>query len=111
MPRLFSPATSSIPAATNNNGDEPDGNISWESSALTLRNLHGLASSLRKDDEVELAPVQAWFELVRRFGVGEVMREGVLERLKRELGGGVRCPHFGAALGRGVFEGVVGGRG
>ena len=52
--------------------------------------------------------MQAWFELVRRFGVDMVMAEGVLEALRREFVGVVRCPHFGAVVERGAFESVVG---
>lgn len=36
-----------------------------------------------------------------------LLRGDVLEGLKRELGGVVKCPHFGACIDRGVFEGVV----
>jgi hypothetical protein len=81
--------------------------LSWQTTSLTLRSLHGLASSLNPDDDVEVTPVQAWFELVRRFGVERLMAEGVLGRLKRELVGVVRCPRIGCSLPRGAFEGVV----
>ncbi|KAK4158469.1 hypothetical protein C8A00DRAFT_39190 [Chaetomidium leptoderma] len=90
-------------------GDERGGGggLSWKTSSLTLRALHGLASSLSPDDRVEITPVQAWFELVGRFGVDVLMAEGVLERLRREFVGVVRCPHYGASLERGSFESVV----
>jgi hypothetical protein len=105
--------------------------LSWKASGLTLKSLYGLACSLNpppppspslalaadNDDEeddgscdrgAEIAPVQAWFELVARFGAAELMREGVLDRLKRELVGVVKCPHFGASIKRLAFESVVG---
>ncbi|KAH6650762.1 RNA polymerase I-specific transcription initiation factor RRN3-domain-containing protein [Chaetomium tenue] len=82
--------------------------LTWRSTSLTLRSLHGLASSLNPHDGVEVAPVQAWFELVGRFGAERVMAAGVLERLKREFVGVVKCLHYGASVERGVFESVVG---
>jgi hypothetical protein len=91
---------------SNNNNNHPS-LLSWQTTALTLRSLHGLASSLNPDDGVEVTPVQAWFELVRRFGVERLMAEGVLGRLKRELVGVVRCPRMGCCLPRGAFEGIV----
>jgi hypothetical protein len=93
---------------SNNNNNHPSP-LSWQTTALTLRSLHGLASSLNPDDGVEVTPVQAWFELVRRFGVERLMAEGVLGRLKRELVGVVRCPRMGCCLPRGAFEGIVAG--
>ena len=89
-------------------GNASTDDLSWTSTSLTLASIHGLASSLVPDDTVEVAPVQAWFELVRRFGVDVLMAEGVLEALKREFVGVVRCPHFGAVVERGAFESVVG---
>ncbi|EAQ93301.1 hypothetical protein CHGG_01536 [Chaetomium globosum CBS 148.51] len=80
----------------------------WCCTSLTLRSLHGLASSLNPNDGVEVAPVQAWFELVGRFGAERVMATGVLERLKREFVGVVKCLHYGASMERGAFESVVG---
>ncbi len=94
--------TNTIPDATSND------DLSWRTTSLTLAAIHGLASSLVPDDAVEVAPVQAWFELVRRFGADVLMAEGVLEQLKREFVGVVRCPHFGAVVERGAFESVVG---
>ncbi|KAL2134892.1 hypothetical protein VTI74DRAFT_10527 [Chaetomium olivicolor] len=82
--------------------------LSWKTSSLTLRSLHGLARSLNPDDALELTPVQAWFELARRFGVERLMAAGVLDTLKRELVGVVKCPHFGASMERAAFESVVG---
>ncbi|KAK4181632.1 hypothetical protein QBC36DRAFT_361267 [Triangularia setosa] len=84
--------------------------VEWETSALTLRNLYRLSKALEKEgeDEVEVTPVQAWFELVGKYGLERVIR-GV-EELKRGVGrqkGVVRCPHYGARLGRGEWEGLV----
>ncbi|KAK0748203.1 hypothetical protein B0T21DRAFT_356065 [Apiosordaria backusii] len=85
--------------------------MEWENSALTLRNLYRLSKALEKggEDEMEVTPVQAWFELVSGYGLGRVM-EGIGE-LKREMGrrkGAVRCPHYGARIGRGEWEEIVG---
>ncbi|KAK1752409.1 alanine racemase, partial [Echria macrotheca] len=81
--------------------------IEWQADGLTLQTLYGLACSLNPAAELEVTPVQAWFELVGRFGVGVVMRGEVLGELKRELRGVVRCPHYGAVMERGAFESVV----
>ncbi|KAL2165178.1 hypothetical protein VTH06DRAFT_474 [Thermothelomyces fergusii] len=83
-----------------------DAGLSWTTTALTLRSLRGLASSLVADD-TELAPVQAWFELAERFGAARLADGAVLDALKRELAGAVRCPHFGAVIGRASFESAV----
>ncbi|GAB1310413.1 DNA independent RNA polymerase I transcription factor [Madurella fahalii] len=82
--------------------------LSWRTSGLTLRTLYELACSLNPADDVEITPVQAWFELVGRFGAEVMMADGVLESLKREFVGVVKCPHYGASLERGAFESVVG---
>jgi hypothetical protein len=36
------------------------------------------------------------------------MQQHILDGLKRELVGVVKCPHFGAWMERGAFESVVG---
>lgn len=125
-----------------NTDDSNSGSLSWTTTALTLRSLHGLASSLLPlsnpesydhdddgidggRDDVELAPVQAFFELARRFGAERLLcnnHDGydgggngsgtsfsVLDALKRELvaSGAIRCPHFGALIDREAFEGAV----
>ena len=81
--------------------------ISWQSSGLTLQALYGLASSLCAGDK-ELTPVQAWFELAERYPVELLLSKPVLEALKREFIGVVRCIHFGAVIERDAFESVVG---
>lgn len=86
----------------------PSSPLSWHTSGLTLRSLYELACSLNPADDVEVTPVQAWFELVGRFGAEAIMAEGVLESLKREFVGVVKCPHYGASLERAAFESVVG---
>lgn len=88
------------------NGKAGDGGLSWTTTALTLRSLRGLASSLMPDD-TELAPVQAWFELASRFGAARLTDSAVLDALKRELAGAVRCQHFGAVISRASFESAV----
>lgn len=81
---------------------------SWSSPALALEQLHGLSQNLNVQD-FEVTPVQAWFRMVQddRRMVESVMKEGVMETLKRELGGLVRCKGFGAVIGIDEFERVV----
>ncbi|KAH6634409.1 hypothetical protein B0J18DRAFT_406065 [Chaetomium sp. MPI-SDFR-AT-0129] len=102
------------------NANANDDPLSWTASSLTLRALHGIASSLNPNDQVEVTPIQALFELLARFGGGWLESTGVpgsvddgsdlllSERLKRELVGVVKCPHYGASMERGAFENVVG---
>lgn len=79
--------------------------ISWHGSGLTLQSLYGLASSINPSD-VDLAPVQAWFELAARYPLEILLRKDVQDRLKREFVGVVKCPHYGAAIERGAFESI-----
>jgi hypothetical protein len=82
--------------------------LSWQgSSGLTLANLYGLASSLNPGDK-ELTPVQAWFELASQYHHNLLLDPAVLESLKREFVGVVKCVHFGALMERSAFESVVG---
>ncbi|KXX74967.1 hypothetical protein MMYC01_207432 [Madurella mycetomatis] len=97
--------SSSSSSSSNNNNNN---NNNSSSPRLTLRSLYELACSLNPADDVEVTPVQAWFELVGRFGAEVMMAEGVLENLKREFVGVVKCPHYGASLERAAFESVVG---
>lgn len=108
--------------ATQGGGDNAtnDDPLSWTTTSLTLRALYGLASSLNPNDQVEVTPVQALFELLVRFGGAWLESTAVpgsvddgsglllSERLKRELVGVVKCPHYGASMERGAFESVVG---
>uniref|UniRef100_L2FAS6 Methyltransferase domain-containing protein n=1 Tax=Colletotrichum fructicola (strain Nara gc5) TaxID=1213859 RepID=L2FAS6_COLFN len=75
-------------------------------SSLTLRSLLSLAKTLNPGD-IELTPVQAWFELAARYGAQALMQEPVIEALKREFCGVVDCIHFGAIIERDAFESVV----
>lgn len=73
---------------------------------ISLAALEGLASSLNPGD-LELTPVQAWFELAARYPAALLLRADVLSALKVELKGVVRCVYYGAAMERGAFESVV----
>ncbi|KAK0657307.1 hypothetical protein B0T16DRAFT_452784 [Cercophora newfieldiana] len=83
------------------------GDCSWQATGLTLHSLYGLACSI-SDADLEITPVQAWFELAGRYPLGLLLKREVLEVLKRELAPMVRCPHFGAVIEREAFESVVG---
>ena len=76
-------------------------------SGLTLQALYGLASTLNPGD-MEVTPVQAWFELASQYHVSLLLSPPVLEALKREFIGVVKCVHFGATIERGAFESVAG---
>ncbi|OLN88576.1 hypothetical protein CCHL11_01678 [Colletotrichum chlorophyti] len=75
-------------------------------SSLSLRSLLALAKALNPGD-IELTPVQAWFELAARYGPAALMEERVVEALKRGFCGVVDCIHFGAIIERDAFESVV----
>ncbi|KAL2883692.1 hypothetical protein SGCOL_000838 [Colletotrichum sp. CLE4] len=75
-------------------------------SSLSLKSLLALAKTLNPGD-IELTPVQAWFELAARYGAAALMRGNVIEALKREFCGVVDCIHFGAIIERDAFESVV----
>lgn len=79
--------------------------VSWPASGLTLHSLYGLASSVNPSD-LELAPVQAWFELAARWPLETLLRKDVEDRLKTAFVGVVKCPHYGAAIERGAFESI-----
>jgi len=80
---------------------------SWQTTGLTLHSLYGLACSISEAD-LEITPVQAWFELAGRYPREVLMRREVLDGLKRELAPVVKCPHFGAVMERAAYESVVG---
>ncbi|KAF2972254.1 hypothetical protein GQX73_g1220 [Xylaria multiplex] len=82
------------------------GPLAWSTRGLTLTNLRRLAGALNPSD-AELAPVQAWFELASLYGVAIATDAAVLEELKRELAGEVKCVVFGAAVRRDVFEAAL----
>jgi len=101
-PPAFSFASSTSPT---------DNSTTWTlpippSPSISLKSLHDLSSSLELHAE-EITPVQGWFELVRRYGVGKCLKKDVMERLKAELGTKVACFGFGAVMDRTDFEEVV----
>ncbi|KAL1906342.1 hypothetical protein Sste5344_007942 [Sporothrix stenoceras] len=81
--------------------------LTWQAPDITLQTLYGLAVSLNPISEMELAPVQAWFELAARYPLSILLRLDVLTALKREFVGVVRCLYFGAVMEREAFESVV----
>jgi hypothetical protein len=72
-----------------------------------LENLRGLAASLNPGDK-ELTPVQAWFELAANFHIGLLLDQDLMESLKREFVGVVKCVHYGATIERQAFESIIG---
>lgn len=82
-------------------------NYQWTTSSITLDSLFGLATSLNPGDK-ELTPVQAWFELAGRYPLETLLEPQVLNELKTELNGVVKCLQFGAVMEREAFESVVG---
>ena len=80
--------------------------ISWRSNALTLESIFTLAQTL-SSAEVELAPVQAWFEIVSDYGPEIGLNPVLLETMKREFRGVVKCLHFGAVIERDAFDSIV----
>lgn len=85
----------------------PQGAVEWRATGLTLDRLYGLAAALNPPDRYELAPVQAWFELVTAWGPDVALDATVLEELLRGLRGAVRCLNFGAVIQRPVFDAAV----
>ncbi len=81
--------------------------VSWQASGLTLQSLYGLANSLNTSDR-EITPVQAWFELASQYPLALLLRPDIVNALKRELLGMVKCLHYGALIERSAFESVVG---
>lgn len=78
----------------------------WQATGLTLQNLYLLGSSLAPDN-AEITPVQGWFEMMDRYGPSVVLNREVVEALKNEFVGVVKCLHFGAIIERDAFESVV----
>ncbi|KAI1766166.1 hypothetical protein GGR53DRAFT_487110 [Hypoxylon sp. FL1150] len=75
--------------------------------SLTLASLYGLATALNPADSVELAPVQAWFEIARMYGEGAVRDAAKMDAVRVELARDVDCLHFGAVVQRAAFEGTL----
>ncbi|KAK8089763.1 hypothetical protein PG997_004724 [Apiospora hydei] len=84
------------------------GSVTWRTTGFTLESLHSLASTLNPPD-LELAPVQAWFEMVREYGQEAVLDDDgrVLDTLIAELKGLVKCLSFGAVIERAAFDAVL----
>jgi hypothetical protein len=80
--------------------------FTWQGLRINLDALNGLAASLNPGDR-ELTPVQAWFELAARYQTGTLLDRSLLDALKREFKGVVKCVDFGAAIERQAFESVV----
>ncbi|CEJ95116.1 hypothetical protein VHEMI10616 [[Torrubiella] hemipterigena] len=80
--------------------------LQWQASPVSLESLHGLAQSLNPGTD-EIAPVQAWFELAVRYPIERLFDQALLENLKREFRGVVRCVVFGAAIERSAFESII----
>lgn len=78
----------------------------WQSPSITLASLRGLAESLNPGD-LELTPVQAFFELAERYPPETLLEPGLLDRLKKELCPVVRCVAYGSSMDREAFESVV----
>ncbi|KAI1394140.1 uncharacterized protein F4822DRAFT_38373 [Hypoxylon trugodes] len=77
-------------------------------SGLTLEGLYGLASTLTPADGSELAPVQAWFEMLRLYSNSSALTDiSTMDRVKSELASVVECVFFGAVIQRGAFEDVL----
>lgn len=81
--------------------------IEWQSVGLSLESLYGLAMTLNPPDR-ELAPVQAWFEIVQMYGPDVALDRQIIEGLTRGFRGMVRCLQFGAVIQREVFDNIVG---
>ncbi|CAM1506597.1 Fc.00g062380.m01.CDS01 [Cosmosporella sp. VM-42] len=84
----------------------PPVNFQWSTAGISLDSLHNLALSLNPGD-LELTPVQAWFELARRYSIDKLLDPLTLDALKREMNGVVKCLHFGAVIERQAFESVT----
>lgn len=93
--------------AASSSSAPPPPDMSWPATGLNLQALYGLAASLNPGDK-ELTPVQAWFELANLYHPSLLLKPRVLEALRRELNGVVKCLHFGAVMEREAFESVVG---
>jgi hypothetical protein len=83
-----------------------DDSLEWDVSGLTLHALHGLAQSVNPADQ-DITPVQAWFELAAAYPMDLLLREDVLDGLKRGFEGVVKCPHYGATMERTAYDSVV----
>lgn len=85
---------------------KPKPTFQWGASGITLESLYGLAASLNPGD-LEVTPVQAWFELASRYPVHVLMGGNLLDTLQREFNGAVRCVMYGAVIERVAFESII----
>ncbi|KAH7328797.1 hypothetical protein B0I35DRAFT_473467 [Stachybotrys elegans] len=88
-----------------NNSKSP--NLQWQNQGVSLSTLHGLADSLNPSDDMELTPVQAWFEIASRYPPNVIYNPTVLNTLKQEFDGLVKCVYYGAVIDRFDFEAVL----
>jgi hypothetical protein len=77
--------------------------LQWAGQGINLATLHGLALSLTNPD-VEITPVQAWFDLASRFPPTLLLNPNILVSLKREFKKIVRCVFYGAVMDREYYE-------
>ncbi|CVK93097.1 hypothetical protein LB506_002427 [Fusarium annulatum] len=82
----------------------PPVHLEWPSPRISLSSLYGLAQSLNPGD-LEITPVQAWFELASRFDKSLLLER--LDLLGTELVGVSKCLEFGAVMEKDAFESVV----
>lgn len=80
--------------------------LDWQGFLPTLQTLHNLAL-LVNPDNIELTPIQIWFELVQRYGVTRLLCSETMSTLAREFKGTLRCVIYGAAVERTVFESII----
>ena len=80
--------------------------LQWGGAGFNLDALHDLAKSLNPNDD-EIAPVQAWFELMKRYDMRTLLNERNLEQLRKQFKGVVKCVEIGAAMERLAFQSVV----
>jgi hypothetical protein len=106
----YPPAGNSNYNASNSNDNSPAASVTstWQGSGLNLQSLYQLACSVNPNDAAELTPVQAFFELAAAFPLDLIMRPEVLEALRAELDGVVKCVRYGATMERQAYESVVG---
>lgn len=87
--------------------DSHGDNLAWQAPDVSLRSLYGLATSLNPSADKELVPVQAWFDLASKYPLSVLLRQDVLDELKRGFTGVVKCLYFGAVMERRAYESVA----
>jgi hypothetical protein len=80
--------------------------LQWSSQGISLSSLHGLARSLTNPD-VEITPVQAWFDLASRFPTAVLLDPNMLASLKLEFKQIVHCVYYGAVMARDEYEAAI----